>query len=648
MLRPGDQRLLLDAVRPPDGYALDHALAMTYSLDLAALLSIPLALTFNDWNEEEQGARVDPIALLEAVRRHSDRLTVLCQAGEIALPNSRRNLFAFLEPVVRQVTAPGGGVFHPKVWVSRYLPTEDAGPVRYRVLVASRNLTFDRSWDALLVLDGELLSRRNRIALSTPFARFVKEVVELASNGRDPIDDQRRQTLATMVTELARVQFEDPEDLELVGFHPFGVAGASRETFAGRIDRILVISPFIGDSTLHTLSGPDSVLVSSAPELDCLRPDTLEGFAEVCVLRDLALAEPATEEEPVDSPDAGIPTEGVDDAIPTAGRERLQDSAAGLLKGLHAKLYVADAGHPSRIWIGSANATAAAFGTGERKNVELLVELRAGKTGKIASVLGDDESGLRQILTPYVATPMEKTDRDLREAEFLVDHAAHAIAELDFVLTASPDSTGEAYRLALSVSDGLADAGQGLEELDAWPVTLHPDLRVPLLHRPSPDPGWDGLAPAQLSAFLGLRLQGRVNAAVVERVVTVRGLLVDAPDDRDGQIMRSLLGSTEQLLRYLAFLLSDPDRDLEMAPELLELLSGGSAAEGNGAFTPQFPLFEALVRALDRDPGRIDRVASLIDDLARAGTGKDLIPDGFEEIWEPILEARRALKERRR
>jgi len=63
--------------------------------------------------------------------------------------------------------------------------------------------------------------------------------------------------------------------------------------------------------------------------------------------------------------------------------------------------------------------------------------------------------------------------------------------------------------------------------------------------------------------------------------------------------------------------------------------------EGNG--TPEFPLFENLVRALARDPRRIDRVARLVADLTRTEEGAALLPPDFERIWKPIWQARQEL-----
>ena len=43
MLQPTDRRLLFDALAPPTGFKLDFAVGTTYTLDLFALLSAPVA-----------------------------------------------------------------------------------------------------------------------------------------------------------------------------------------------------------------------------------------------------------------------------------------------------------------------------------------------------------------------------------------------------------------------------------------------------------------------------------------------------------------------------------------------------------------------------------------------------------------------------
>ncbi len=91
MLEAEDRQLLLDALRPPAGYALDRAVGTTYSLDLMSLLVAPLAFALFDREASDGRLVADPIALLEAVRRNADRIDIFCQAGQIAVPREHRS-----------------------------------------------------------------------------------------------------------------------------------------------------------------------------------------------------------------------------------------------------------------------------------------------------------------------------------------------------------------------------------------------------------------------------------------------------------------------------------------------------------------------------------------------------------------------------
>ena len=116
MLHPQDRHHLMDARRPPEGMKLDFAVGTTYSLDLLALLTVPLSFTFHE-SEDKDGAPVgDPVPVMEALRRNADRIAIFCQAGKTMVPAGYRQLNVFLENMVFMVTAPLGGVFHPKLW----------------------------------------------------------------------------------------------------------------------------------------------------------------------------------------------------------------------------------------------------------------------------------------------------------------------------------------------------------------------------------------------------------------------------------------------------------------------------------------------------------------------------------------------------
>ena len=112
MLEPTQRQHLLQTLCPPEGYELAFAIGTTYSLDLLALLSVPLAFAQFDWEDDAGRPSADPLALLEALRRYADRLHIFCQVGSIAVPTKAQLLFGYLE-------TPCSGSGH---WVGSFIP----------------------------------------------------------------------------------------------------------------------------------------------------------------------------------------------------------------------------------------------------------------------------------------------------------------------------------------------------------------------------------------------------------------------------------------------------------------------------------------------------------------------------------------------
>ena len=243
MLRPDERQHLLELLRPPAGSKLDIAVGTTFSLDLLSALMLPLSFAFFDWEHEDGELVADPLALLEALRRYGDRFTIFCQSGQIRLPRKYQPLVTFLEPCIYDVRAPDAdGVFHPKVWALRFI-AED-GAIRYRVLCLSRNLTFDRCWDTVVALDGELTRRSNAIAANHPLADLIAALPGLA---RQKLPPPRRQGIEKIADELRRVRFTWPEgfDEKECRFWVAGLNGKIAAPFGTRQDKALIVSPFI-------------------------------------------------------------------------------------------------------------------------------------------------------------------------------------------------------------------------------------------------------------------------------------------------------------------------------------------------------------------------------------------------------------------
>jgi hypothetical protein len=50
-----------------------------------------------------------------------------------------------------------------------------------------------------------------------------------------------------------------------------------------------------------------------------------------------------------------------------------------------------------------------------------------------------------------------------------------------------------------------------------------------------------------------------------------------------------------------------------------------------------------MLRALSTEPTRLDHVAKLLEDLRDTDEGRDLLPDGLDDIWGPIWSVRQEL-----
>lgn len=98
------------------------------------------------------------------------------------------------------------------------------------------------------------------------------------------------------------------------------------------------------------------------------------------------------------------------------------------------------------------------------------------------------------------------------------------------------------------------------------------------------------------------------------------------------------------MMRFLWLLLADegvavPEGALDPNSREGQRGEGRSSVLTNG-------LFEMLLRNLDHAPQRLDHLNGLLKELRHAEDGEDLLPAGFDEIWEPIWARRERLPSR--
>lgn len=600
-----DRSLFMEGLRPPAGYQLDSAIGTTFTLDLMSLLTVPLAFTFFDWEDEDGRPTTDPLALLEALRRHVDRLSIFCQAGRIAVPRQYQPLIGCLEDSVMEVR-PGNrnGVFHPKIWALRFVAPEK--PVQYRLIVASRNLTFDRSWDTMLVLEGELVDRKNAFALNHPLGDFIAALPTLAARPSEAV----RVRCEMFQSEIRRVSFRPPQDLEVTAFWPLGIPGHGQWPFRGPFDRLLVISPFITENCLTRLTGETAnrTIITRPEGAGGLSPGFYGQGTHVFVLNDQARIGPAENDAAVDE-----------------GEE--------LLSGLHAKTYVAEVKKDVRLWTGSANATDAAF----RNNVEFLVELSGHRNtcGIDAIVEGSSEGGnLASMILEYQRSENLMPVDELQQAlEKCLEETRRTVADVGLSIQVVSLDNGQ-FAKELNGTEGLPGFDSRIQ-VECRPITLDESASVQLAQgrgiRFTP------VSFEALTSFFVFSIsaadQGKKSKVSFVLNLPAEGM----PADRRQGILRTLLRSKSEVLRFLLLLLAGDGiqaagwSNAEKA--LCETAAGGIGA-GFG-----LPLFESLVRTLHNDPERLEHVARTVQDLAATEEGRALLPDDFEAIWGPIRQA---------
>jgi hypothetical protein len=636
MLEPQSRQLLLNSLHAPAGYRLDWAVGTTYSLDLLAILSAPVAFAFSDWHDKDGRPTTDPLALLKAVRQYADRICLFCQAGKIHVPRSYMPLLANLEDSIVAAKAPRGGSFHPKVWFLRYV--SDDGSVFYRVLCLSRNMTFDRSWDTMLSLEGPLTERQLAYARNHPLGELVEALPQMAVRELASAWQGRLKQLAH---EIRRVDLEVPAPFEELAFWPIGIGNSAVWPFPDRMDRAFVVSPFVDDAFVAKLAEHQTPmqLLSRVESLAALQPASLKQFDKTWVLDDTADPESAEleETEPPDAADAGEngqDAKATDDVIP--------------LVGLHAKVYVADVGWKAHIWTGSANATTAGFD----KNVELIVQL-TGKRGEcgVDAILGQPSAkpgkrpaSLRDLLCPYLHpdTPTA-VDHAEREFERSADRLASALASACPHAKCASGSAAETFAVALQGEKPLEVQVPAGCELRAWPISL--SLSAAKLVDLA-QPHWVTFAAVSfegLTSFFAFEV--RSVAGPLSRRFVLNVPLVGAPENRREHVLRSMLSDPARVLRFLLLLLTDHD-----ARDFGSLFSEPAAGdEKRSAFHSMFgsTLFESLLRALDRDPDRIDQVEQVVNDLRKTPEGQKLLPKGFDDIWAAVASVRQRQRQPR-
>ena len=605
MLNPKNDRLDYGQIlAPPAGYNLDFAVGTTYSLNLDALVGASLALGLSEETDSE--LMNNPVCLLEALRSTGDNVALFCEGGQIHMPNRVTPLYILLEKMVFSVKTPKRkGIaaypsFHPKFWLIRY--RNNNGDLRYRVIVLSRNLTFDRNWDIAYYMDGHVTE--DTTDKNEPVCDFLRYLAAQLPNTESGKDKARK--IRALIRELPNVIFEPAEKAFYdYDFIPNGVRRASggvyqfdeTDLFKDTFHEILIISPFLSGGVIRDFNDRNTrslindaryMLITREMSLGRLKPEDVSRF-QIYTMRDAVID----------------------------GETAISDEAQEIQKqDIHAKVYMIRKYSSSDLYLGSLNASHnAVYG-----NIEFMIRLRSKRR----------YLDLDKLAASLFGTEKDGSDNPFQEVTLqtaIVEEEDEPTKALDAVVKEINRSNPSA--VVHPEDEEYYSASVHFEACDTkgYQISIRP-LLSRRTEEFSRDVLFTRLTITQLSEFYVIGISD--GEQTVERILIIPtdGL----PDDREKQVVSSVVNDRDCFYRYIAFLLGD-DSILSM----LEINNAG--VEADDTMSRQVyhvpALYEKMLQTAAVNPEKFKGIEYLMKTISEDG----IIPEDFKKLYETFKKA---------
>lgn len=605
-----------EALMPPVGYRLERAVGTTYSLDLETLTAVSIALGLIEDTDSELIS--NPISMLSAFQKISDRITVFCEAGQIKLPYKPNALCLTLEKMVVPVALSSRGddtwfpAFHPKTWVLEYC--NESGEKKYRFVVMSRNMTFDHSWDVACAMDGDKDSGGGVDSKPiSDFLRFLKKKLnkELTNYSR------QREDLSYLIKALSKVRFQVEEGFSECDVLPLGIGAngydmATDELFSGNFHELVVMSPFLAGGVIEnlnspkkSLSGTKRTLITRRTEIPRLSGGKASNF-DVYVMKDEVIdGESAISDGKEIKKDDSISQDSNEDSKSLDEEENTQEDVYSK-QDIHAKVYLRRKYHNVDLYLGSMNASYAAISS----NVEMMLRLRTKDnmlSGErfLNEIMGEDREQKRN---PFELIPQNDLKGSVEvSAQDNIERTIKRICRIK--MDAVVEQNDERFNILITAKID--------SELDG--VTIRP-LRSNKESELLPKMSFEFLDMLQLSEFYVV--SASIDNCTLERVIMIP--TSGMPEGRDTEIIRNVIRSKKQFIEYVSFILGD-----DYVQSFLENKKA-TGSVGDWDQNRVLPaVYEKMLKTSVSDPDRLGEIQY----IANAIEEEEIIPPEFREMY---------------
>lgn len=587
---------------PPKGYKLESAVGTTYSLDLEALTSVAVCLGLSE--EADSRLMQNPICMLNALQKVSDRLILFCEAGQIKVLSKPTALSVLLEKIVVEVALPKDKsmgrypAFHPKTWMLSYINSD--GDRKYRFVVMSRNLTFDRSWDISFAMDSSKKVRQKR--KSTPICKFLEY---LACNVNKQCIDyvKKRNLIRKMVGEIKGISFSLDskvfgENFEIL---PLGIGEKAYKiendklfcTQKGNADstfnELIVMSPFLSGSVIadfnlsdRALSECSRTLITRRSELGKLRECDVNNFT-IYTLKDEII-------------------DGEDEISDESSDKRKQD--------IHAKIYLRRKYADVDLYLGSMNASYSAI----NKNVEMMVKLSTKNKHLNGERFLDDIfcGNTDDTKNPFEQVTIESAIDDAADINrnILEDKIKYLCRIKKIAYISKDDSNMDKYNIKIEFAGIDTD-----ENIMISPIN---SKRKHILSEYVEFLDMDIL---QLSEFYKVEIKS--GDTVLNRVIMIP--TIGFPDNRENTVVNSVIGDKVSFIEYISLVLGD-DYILSMI-EGKQIRESGIFSKKSGIMPA---IYEKMLKVAVTEPEKIKDIGYVL----KMVNDSEIIPDEFRRLYE--------------
>lgn len=623
--RKSEHLIYGDILTPPAEYpVLEKAITTTYSLDISALVSCMIPLAFSD----DVNSRLfqNKVSTLTALRNLSEKLIVFCDPGQIKTLKTRNQEFAILlekmiVPVMLEKIDNVYPAFHPKMWLLQF--TNAKKEHSYRLIVLSRNISYDRCYDVSLVLEsynekrGKGVTERNfkKTKAVLDYINYLQSITEKS--------DEQSKIIVDLLSEMENEQVGFRIDNQLFDEEDWDIYPIYQNTF--RKDRklfektilnnkegykkVFVMSPFISKDILELIQKSlvqrktEDKKVKLITRQDSINGIDIEKLSEFdfYVLNSSVIS--GEESKLDDNPEEDQEKQQSEDISNT---EKLHD--------IHAKIFLTESKDEKEFFIGSANATNSAF----NRNNELVVRLKSNSNiMSVDNFFKDVNTDKGNMFVPADLGIKEVEDLTIeKEVESIIRDISHAKAR------GNVSKTGENYTVevmfeTVPVTDGIT-------------VTISPissKISKPLVEKVI----FEEVELGNISEFYSISASKQTSDGVIK----VERLLKIPTDnipyaERDSLLVNQVITDRESFTEYVTLLLSSDSISTQL--ELSELKQ--TSAKWKITNT-QMPLYETLLKASVINP---QAVLSLGKDLELI-KNKEIVTDDFKQLYEEFKKA---------